>query len=69
MAPGSLGTSQKGRYISYNIGSATATVYDYEETTDKNGNTVKTPATTEYNASTKSSDPNVFGNIEENILV
>jgi RHS repeat-associated protein len=65
----SLGTSQNGRYVSYNIGSATATVYDYVETTNEDGTVTKSPTTSTYDASTDPSDPSAFGTILDNQLL
>jgi RHS repeat-associated protein len=65
-----LGVLESGRYISYNLGSATATVYDYVETTDENGNIIRSAADpVTYNATTSSSDPSDFNTVKRNILL
>jgi hypothetical protein len=65
----SLGTFQNGRYVSYNIGSSTAIVYDYEEVENEDGTTTKTPTSTEYAATTGPSDPSKFGTVAKNQLL
>ena len=52
------------RYVSYNIGSATATVFFYETEKDKKGNIIKTPKSAVYDASTMPSDPIRFATIK-----
>ncbi len=52
------------RFKSYNIGSATITLYSYDIKTDKNGVVTKTPTTTTFKATTMPSDSMRFGTIQ-----
>ena len=65
----SLGALSGGRYVSYNLGTATATVYDYEETTNEDGTVTKYPVSTTYDATTSPSDPSKFGTVGKNQLL
>jgi RHS repeat-associated protein len=64
-----IGTFQNGKYVSYNIGSSTAIVYDYKETKNEDGTITRNPTTTEYGAMTSPSDPSMFGTIAKNQLL
>jgi RHS repeat-associated protein len=64
-----IGTYQKNKYVSFNIGSATATVYDYTETVNEDGTVTQTPNTSTYNAMTNPSNPDVFGTVAKNQLL
>jgi len=68
----SQGRKSDGRYLSYNIGSATVTLYDYiEEYDEKTGITEKSALIYEdyYDASTRPSDPDAFGEVASNTLL
>jgi RHS repeat-associated protein len=65
----SIGTKIDGKFIAFEIGSATATVYDYEETVDEKGNIVKTGTQSTYNSSIMPSDPSKFGTVETGNLM
>ena len=64
-----LGAYKNGSYTSFNIGSATATVYDYTETVSEDGSITRSPSSSTFDASTKPSDPSMFGTIARNQLL
>ena len=64
-----IGTHKNGAYTSFNIGSATATVYDYTETLNEDGSITRSPSSSTYGASTNPSDPSVFGTIANSQLL
>ena len=64
-----VGVRVDNRYVSKNIGSATATVYDYEEVENEDGTITKNSVITTYEASVDPSDPNTFGTVASNQLL